>query len=169
MRSAFFVLIAGALFWAGQQIYYKPKYIYGQDIPKFSVELMSGKTLKTADLEGKYVLIDFWGSWCGPCRKESPELVALYKDFGRSNPDVPFEIFSIGIETRQHRWEKAIDADQLNWPWHYSSFKRFKDPLAKEFGIKEIPTKFLVDPKGMIIGVNPTFEDIRSTLSAIQP
>ena len=161
MRNFILVLLMAVAFWVGQQIYFMPKFDDGEKVPEFEIELINGKTLTHKDLKGQYVLIDFWGSWCGPCRKESPELVKLFEEYIRGKDQPKLQIFSIGIETREHRWKKAIASDGLSWPWHYSSMRRFKDPLAKEFGVREIPTKYLVDPNGTIIAVNPTFAEIR--------
>ncbi|MDX1686144.1 MAG: TlpA disulfide reductase family protein [Saprospiraceae bacterium] len=162
MRTFIILVVGVALFWMARYFYFKPSYIYGEQLPDFEVELLSGSTLETKDLEGHVVLIDFWGSWCGPCRKEAPELVKLYDDYNDKPMD--FEIFAIGIETDRSRWLNAIEKDGLDWPWHYSSVSRFKDPLASEFGVRQIPTKFLIDEKGMIVAVDPTLEEVRSYL-----
>ena len=166
MSKSIYVVIAIALFFLARYFYFAPNYVYGENLPPIEVELVDGGQLDSKSLQGNLVLIDFWGSWCGPCRKESPDLVKLYKDYhlrqftGASN----FEIFSIAIETDERRWKTAIQKDGLIWPWHYSSLSRFDDALAKEFGVRQIPTKFLIDENGMIISVNPTFEEIREIL-----
>ena len=162
-----YIILAVALFVIGRYFYFKPNYVYGQQLPDFNVTLKDGKQLSLSDLEGKYVLIDFWGSWCGPCRKESPEVVKLYKEFhGQAFKDASdFEIFSIAIERNEKRWKRAIGQDGLLWSWHYSSLRNFDDDLAKEFGVRQIPTKFLIDPKGMIVGVNLSFDEIREHLN----
>ncbi len=158
-----------ALFLLGRYFYFKPNYVYGEDLPHFELTLKDGTTLTTADLEGHYVLVDFWGSWCGPCRQESPDLVKLYKEYnGRSFTNATdFQILSIAIETDRKRWHSAIEKDGYEWPWHYSSLTRFKDLLADEFGVKQIPTKFLINPEGVIIAVNPSFSDIRAILDEV--
>jgi thiol-disulfide isomerase/thioredoxin len=165
MRNILFIALAGVLFWVGRTIYFKPKYIYGQDLPEMVLPLINGDTLTTADLQGHVVLLDFWGSWCGPCRKESPELVKLYKEYtlGKKSK-YDFRILSIGVETKASRWKSAIQNDGLAWDWHYTSLERFKDPIVQEFGVREIPTKFLINTEGMIVAVNPTFEEIRNYL-----
>lgn len=166
MQKLLYVLVGVALFLMIRYFYFKPSYVYGEQLPDFQIELIDGQDLTKGDLEGHTVLIDFWGSWCGPCRKESPELVKLYDDFkNKKIAGGKFEILGIGIETKDYRWKQAIEKDGLNWPWHYSSFMRFDDPLAKEFGIRQIPTKFLVNEKGMIVAVNPGFDEIRAYLT----
>jgi thiol-disulfide isomerase/thioredoxin len=166
MKQVLFFAIAGALFFLGRYFYFKPNYVYGESLPAFEVQILDGSILDKKSLTNNIVLLDFWGSWCGPCRQQSPSLVKLYDAYHDQSYDGPdnFEILSIGIETSKDRWLAAIRRDGKHWPWHYSSFQRFEDELAEEFGVREIPTKFLIDEKGIIVGVNPKFEDIRNYL-----
>ena len=170
MKKVLFLTMAGALFFLGRHFYFKPDYVYGESLPSFEIELLDGTTLDRSALSGKVVLLEFWGSWCGPCRRQSPELVQLYKDFH----DVAFEgldgfeILSIGIETDRQRWLSAIEKDGKFWKWHHASLDRFQGEMAREFGVLEIPTKFLINEKGIIVGVNPKFEDIRTYLAERQ-
>lgn len=166
MSNWIYIALAIALFFMARYFYFNPNYVYGENLPPIEVELIDGGRLDQESLKGNIVLIDFWGSWCGPCRRESPDLVKLYKDYHLKKYQNAnhFEIFSIAIETDKRRWKAAIQKDGLIWPWHYSSLSRFDDPLAQEFGVRQIPSKFLVDENGMIISVNPTFEEIRRIL-----
>ena len=146
----------------GYKVYQMPKFSDGEVAPKFQAQLMDGSTFTLSDLEGSYVLLDFWGSWCGPCRVENPELVKLHKRFnGKSYTDASgFEIVSVAIETKEARWKSAIEKDGLNWPHHIVQLDRFKSPIARVYGVREIPTKYLLDTKGEILMVNPSFEKL---------
>ena len=159
------ILLALAIIgFIGYKIYQMPKFSDGEIAPGFQAELIDGNPFLLSDLNGSYVLLDFWGSWCGPCRKESPDLVKLHKAFnGQSFSDAKgFEIVSIAIETSEARWKKAIQSDQLNWPHHIVQLDRFSGAIATEYGVREIPTKYLLDTKGEILMVNPSFEKLHT-------
>ena len=143
----------------GYKIYQLPKFSDGEIAPGFQAELINGDPFTLSDLNGSYVLLDFWGSWCGPCRKENPDLVKLHDTFnGKSFNDAKgFEVVSVAIETNEKRWKKAIASDQLDWPHHIVQLDRFKGVIAQEYGVREIPTKYLLDTKGEILMVNPSF------------
>ena len=155
-----------ALFILGRYLYFKPKYKSGIDAPNFTFETLGGDKKSLKDLEGQYILLDFWGSWCAPCRKESPALTTLYETYSKSafKDGGRFDIVSIGIETNKDRWKRAIEKDQLHWENHYTENNRFKSEIAKLYGVKEIPTKYLINPKGKIVAVNPSFEFIHDFL-----
>lgn len=162
------LLILG-IFLGGRYFYFKPKYINGEQAPEFSGQLLNGTDFSLSDLEGKYVLLDFWGSWCGPCRKENPSLVALYRDFnGKEFVKADgFEIVSIGIEQNKDAWRSAIQKDGLFWTYHLSESQRFKSPIAMKYGVREVPTKYLLNPDGQIIGVNLPVAEIRKILNGL--
>ena len=151
----------------GYQVYKMPKFSDGEQAPGFQAELLNGTSFSLSDLSGSYVLLDFWGSWCGPCRVESPNLVALHKSFnGKSFKDAKgFEIVNVAIETNEARWKQAIEKDKLNWPHHIVQLDRFSSPIAKQYGVREIPTKYLLDTKGEILMVNPSFLELESFLN----
>ncbi len=136
--------------------YRKPVQKKGDTASDFEAVLISGEKFKLSDLKGKFVLLDFWGSWCGPCRRENPNLVELYQKTRQLN----FEIVSIGIETSESSWKNAIAKDHLNWPLHIGQFDRFSSPIVQLFKIKQIPTKLLIDPNGTIISVNPDMDSV---------
>ena len=134
-------------------LFYKnrqPRFVAGEKAPDFTAVLANGQTIRFADLRGKYVLLQFWGSWCGPCRAENPHLAALYQRHRAQG----FEIFSIGIEQKRSAWENAITNDGMAWPLHTVELDRFGGALPKLFNIHSIPATFLVNPNGIIMGVN---------------
>jgi len=137
-------------------LYRQPHFVKGEPAPDFSAVLMNGDTVRFESLRGQYVLLQFWGSWCGPCRRENPHLVALYQQYH----DKGFEIFSIGIEQNAAAWQRAIASDGMVWPYNSADFNSFDGPIAKQFNIHSIPSTFLVDPEGKIVAVNPAPSEI---------
>lgn len=154
------MIIIFAAIYLGKYLYFKPKYTNGKVAPAIEAKLISGHDFKLKDLKGQYVLIDFWGSWCPPCRAQSPNLRNLYSKFNKATFDdgAGFTIVNIGVEKDSSRWEKAIALDQLNWPYHImdetSSLRFFNGKLSELYGIVEVPTSYLIDPQGNIIGTN---------------
>lgn len=108
-----------------------------------------GIVRKVTDINGKYVLIEFWGSWCGPCRKENPELVRIYNEFKNKG----FEIYAIGIENSRKRWIEAIRKDQLPWV-NVSDLKGSESEATDIYGVYEYPSNFLINPNGIVIARN---------------
>lgn len=130
--------------------------------PDFTVPDRNGKPLKLSGLRGKVVLVDFWASWCGPCRKENPNLVKAYAKYH----DKGFEIVGISLDDKKENWLKAIEADKLTW-LHASDLKGWKSDLAAEYGIRSIPTSFLVDGSGKIIAKDLRGEQLDKKLGEI--
>ncbi|MCH2045445.1 MAG: TlpA family protein disulfide reductase [Saprospiraceae bacterium] len=142
--------------WLGMKWYKAPNFGQGDTAVNFTAYMPNGDSIQLADFEGKIVLLDFWGSWCGPCRKKNKELVRIYdkyKDAKWKNAK-GFEIISVGIETRKNNWLGAIQQDQLNWKYHVSDLSRFEDHVAKLYGVVEIPAVFVINENNRIVGVN---------------
>ena len=153
------------LFLAGKYFYQSPKFINGEVAPDFTTKLISGETAKLSDLRGKFVLLQFWASWCGPCRHENPELVGLFQKYQSGG----FEIFSVAIERSEAAWKSAIARDGMAWKFHAAELtedlKFFKGPIVELYKVRTIPQTYLLDPKGTIIGVNLPPVEIDKILS----
>ncbi|MDZ4750777.1 MAG: TlpA disulfide reductase family protein, partial [Flavobacteriales bacterium] len=110
---------------------------------------LKGNTMKLSDLKGKVVLLDFWASWCGPCRKENPFVVAMYKKYNSKG----FEVFSVSLDNTQDRWAQAIQQDGLTWPYHVSDLKGWQSQPAADYGVRSIPFPVLLDKEGKIVAL----------------
>lgn len=143
-------LAAFVLVWLVWRWYRMPHVMAGEAVPDFQATLVTGEQMRFSDLKGKYVLLQFWGSWCGPCRRENPHLLALYNKYH----DKGFEIFSVGIESNPQQWQNAIQRDGMIWKYHSSELQSFEGVVPKQFNVKSIPTTILVNHDGTIMGVN---------------
>lgn len=121
----------------------------GTTVPDISLPDTTGATRTLYSLRGKVVLLDFWASWCGPCRRENPNLVAAYKRYH----DKGFEIFQVSLDKTKPAWTAGIRQDGLNWV-HVSDLKYWGSPVARQFGIQSIPANFLLDQQGKVIATN---------------
>lgn len=118
--------------------------------PEIQLQDPSGKIIPLSSLKGQVVLLDFWASWCKPCRQENPNVVAAYNKY----KDNGFTVYSVSLDEDKAAWERAIVADNLSWVNHVSDLKGWQSPAAALYGVQSIPASFLIDADGTIIGQN---------------
>lgn len=143
-----------------KQVELESKTAIGAMAPEIALPDADGKILKLSSLKGKVVLIDFWASWCGPCRKENPHVVNLYSKYR----DKGFEIFSVSLDKEKSSWINAIAKDNLTWKNHVSDLKYWKSAAALEYGVSSIPYTVLIDKKGKIVAKKLRGEELEKKI-----
>ena len=128
----------------------------------------NGKLISLSSLKGNIVLIDFWASWCGPCRRNNPSVVALYNKYqGKKwvKGTKGFTVYSVSLDNNAENWKAAIKQDGLVWPNHVSDLKYWSSDGAVKYGIHSIPFTILIDETGYVIAVKPAPELIEKILN----
>ncbi len=131
----------------------------GQLAPDFELPDAEGKNHKLSDFRGKYVLLDFWASWCAPCREENPNIVKQFETFKNKG----FTVLGVSLDENKADWLKAIKDDKLNWP-HLSELKRWDGKVTLLYKVEGIPASFLLDPQGKIVAKNLRGADLQQFL-----
>lgn len=135
----------------------------GMEAPDIALADRDGNIRRLSDLRGKVVLIDFWASWCRPCRMENPNVVRLYQTYHEKG----FEIYSVSLDNNREAWLKAIADDKLSWPNHVSDLRGWSSAGGRLYGIQSIPSTVLVDPDGKILARNLRGRELENKLKEI--
>ena len=141
--------------------FYKRGLIVGKKVSDFTQADKDGKVVKLSYYKGKYLLLDFWASWCHPCRGENPNVLKAYNQFHPKG----LEIVAVSLDTKKESWLKAIAEDNL--PWTQISDLKQKNEVADQFGVNSIPDNFLIDPNGVVIARGLRGEDLEKKLAEI--
>lgn len=136
----------------------------GEQFVDFEMSDPNGKSRKLSDYKGKTILLEFWASWCGPCRQENPNLVRTYRKFKTKG----FEVFAVSLDQDKSSWLQAIEKDSLIWE-HVSDLKGNDNEASLIYGINGVPDNFLIDQNGVIIGRNIRGNELNEKLASILP
>ena len=134
----------------------------GIEAPNFSIKDINGKEIELKNYAGKYVLLDFWASWCGPCRKEMPNVVKLYEEFKGKN----FEIIGISLDSSEKDWKKAVTDMNMTWP-QGCDFQLWQSPVARKYNVQAVPSMILINPEGKIEALDLRGKQLYTTIRTL--
>lgn len=134
----------------------------GVQAPAFAIRGMDGQEIELKDFQGKYVLLDFWASWCGPCRREMPNVVRLYKECKGKN----FEIIGISLDQKEADWKKAVKDLGMTWP-QACDFQVWQSPVARKYNLSAVPYTILVNPEGKVEAINLRGQQLIDTVKSL--
>jgi peroxiredoxin len=134
----------------------------GKEAPEFMLPDTKGKMVSLSSFKGKYLLLDFWASWCGPCRQESPTVVKAYERFKGNN----FDILSVSLDDNKEKWLNAIEKDHLTWT-HVGDMKAWESSVVRLYQVEGIPATFLLDPNGVVIARDLRGPALENTLEKL--
>lgn len=140
----------------------KKKKTSDKSAPDFKAKTPDGKIVSLKESLGKVTIIDFWASWCGPCRKENPNVVALYNELHSKG----LNIIGVSLDEDASKWKEAIAKDKLTWT-HVSNLKGWKDPIAQMYNVDQIPSTFILDEKGTIVAKDLRGEELKAKVKAL--
>ena len=154
-KSTYYKLIEG-------QMTILSKTEVGKPAIDFSMTDVNGNKIQLSSLYGKYLLIDFWASWCPSCRQENPNVVSVFNEYSSKG----FSVLGVSLDNNKEHWLKAINDDKLVWK-QVSDLKRWDNEAAKLYGIRSIPSNLLLNPQGIIIAKNLRGKELKSKLGEL--
>lgn len=142
----------------------------GDKAPELIGKSVQGETQKLSDTKGQLVLLDFWASWCGPCRRENPVVVNAWNKYKNKTfkNGKGFTVFSVSLDRTEDAWKKGIADDKLGWNYHISDLKGWYSKHAAIYGVRSIPDNFLIDGDGVIIARKLRGADLEAVLEKLQ-